>query len=157
MRQALQGHDATFPNQLEKRVQDPTVQRLFHYLAKIHLLIAPGPCPPVVNLTDEHRNLLSGRGKRIWQFMTANIQANQKGHAKCNFYVVVDNYTIHQARLSSNGYSSTGPSRDHFCRPLVLAATSSNGFLAVCMPSACAIIHANACRTLWRTASSIST
>jgi transposase len=63
MRQALQGHDATFPNQQGKRVQNPTARWVLHDFVGIHLLIAPGQWPIVLNLTDEHRNLLQLLGK----------------------------------------------------------------------------------------------
>jgi transposase len=63
IRQALQGHDVTFPNQQGKRVQNPTARWVFHYFVGIHLLIAPGQWPIVLNLTDEHRNLLRLLGK----------------------------------------------------------------------------------------------
>jgi transposase len=68
IRQALQGHDATFPNQQGKRVQNPTARWVFHYFVGIHLLIAPGQWPIVLNLTDEHRNLLRLLGKPYMGF-----------------------------------------------------------------------------------------
>ena len=68
IRQALQGHDATFPNQSGKRVQNPTARWVFHYFVGIHLLIAPGQWPLVLNLTDEHRNLLQLLGKPYMAF-----------------------------------------------------------------------------------------
>jgi hypothetical protein len=63
IRQALHGHDAAFPDQQGKRVQNPTARWVFHYFVGIHLLIAPGQWPIVLNLTDEHRNLLQLLGK----------------------------------------------------------------------------------------------
>jgi len=63
IRQALQGHDATFPNQTGPRVQHPTARWVFHYVVGIHLLMAPGQWPIVLNLTDEHRHLLLLLGK----------------------------------------------------------------------------------------------
>jgi len=68
IRQALQGHDATFPHQSGKRVQNPTARWVFHYFVGIHLLIAPGQWPIVLNLTDEHRNLLQLLGKPYMAF-----------------------------------------------------------------------------------------
>jgi transposase len=68
IRQALQGHDATFPNQKGQRVQNPTARWVFHYFVGIHLLIAPGQWPIVLNLTDEHRNLLQLLGKPYMAF-----------------------------------------------------------------------------------------
>ena len=68
IRQALQGHDATFPNQSGKRVQRPTARWVLHDFVGIHLLIAPGQWPIVLNLTDEHRNLLQLLGKPYMAF-----------------------------------------------------------------------------------------
>jgi transposase len=68
IRQALQGHDATFPNQQGQRVQNPTARWVFHYFVGIHLLITPGQWPVVLNLTDEHRNLLQLLGKPYMAF-----------------------------------------------------------------------------------------
>jgi transposase len=68
IRQALQGHDATFPNQQGKRVQNPTARWVFHYFVGIHLLNAPGQWPIVLNLTDEHRHLLRLLGKPYMAF-----------------------------------------------------------------------------------------
>jgi transposase len=68
IRQALQEHDATFPNQQGKRVQNPTARWVFHYFVGIHLLITPGQWPIVLNLTDEHRNLLQLLGKPYMAF-----------------------------------------------------------------------------------------
>jgi transposase len=63
IRQARQGHNATFPNHAGKRVQNPTARWVFHYFVGIHLLIVPGQWPIVLNRTDEHRNLLQLLGK----------------------------------------------------------------------------------------------
>lgn len=68
IRQALQGHDATFPHHHGKRGQNPTARWVFHYFVGIHLLIAPGQWPIVFNLTDEHRNLLQLLGKLYMAF-----------------------------------------------------------------------------------------
>jgi transposase len=68
IRQTLQGHEATFPNQQGKRVQNPTARWVFHYFVGIHLLMAPGQWPIVLNLTDEHRKLLQLLGKPYMAF-----------------------------------------------------------------------------------------
>ena len=68
IRQALQGPDATFPHQSGKRGQNPTTRWVFHDFVGIHLLIVPGPWPLVLNLTDEHRNLLQLLGKPYMAF-----------------------------------------------------------------------------------------
>jgi transposase len=68
IRQALQGHDATFPTQSGKRVQNPTARWVFHDVMGIHLLIAPGQWPIVLHLTDEPRTLLHLLGKPYMAF-----------------------------------------------------------------------------------------
>lgn len=63
LRRALQGHEATFPNQQGNRGQNPTARWVLHYGVGMHLRSAPGPWPIVLNLTAEHRNLLRLLGK----------------------------------------------------------------------------------------------
>jgi transposase len=58
IRQALQDHDATFPNQKGKPIQNPTARWVFHSFEGIHLLITPGQWPVVLNLTEDHQRLL---------------------------------------------------------------------------------------------------
>jgi transposase len=67
IRQALKTHEATFPNQKGQRVQNPTARWVFHYFMGIHLLVAPGHWPVVLNLTEEHINLLKLLGKSYMQ------------------------------------------------------------------------------------------
>jgi transposase len=67
IRQALQDHGATFPNQKGQRVQNPTARWVFHYFVGIHLLVAPGHWPVVLNLTEEHITLLKLLGKSYMQ------------------------------------------------------------------------------------------
>jgi transposase len=63
IRQALQTHNATFPNQKGQRVQNPTARWVFHDFVGIHLRCLPGPWPLVLNLTEEHQHLLQLLGK----------------------------------------------------------------------------------------------
>jgi transposase len=64
IRTVLKAHDATFPNQQGKPVQNPTARWVFHYFVGIHVLLIPGQwCPLVVNLTEEHQLLLRLLGK----------------------------------------------------------------------------------------------
>jgi hypothetical protein len=63
IRKALKDHGATFPNQKRQRVQNPTARGVFHYCAGIHLLCQAGEWPLVLNLTEEHANLLRLLGK----------------------------------------------------------------------------------------------
>lgn len=64
IRAALKEHGATFPNQQGKPVQNPTARWVFHYFVGIHVLLIPGQWVPlVVNLTDEHQQLLQLLGK----------------------------------------------------------------------------------------------
>jgi transposase len=67
IRQVLQAHDATFPNQKGQRVQHPTARWVFHYFVGIHLLSVSGQWPLVLNLTEEHCNLLKLLGQPYMQ------------------------------------------------------------------------------------------
>jgi transposase len=67
IRQALKAHEATFPNQKGQRVQNPTARWVFHYFGGIHLLSVSGQWPLVLNLTEEHCNLLKLLGKPYMQ------------------------------------------------------------------------------------------
>ena len=58
IRQALQDHDATFPNQKGQPVQNPTARWVFQYFVGMHVLLIPGAGPLVLNLAEEHRCLL---------------------------------------------------------------------------------------------------
>jgi transposase len=69
IRQVLQDHDATFPNQKGKPVQNPTARWVFHYFVGIHVLRIPGQWDPlVVNLTEQHQSLLQLLGKSYVRF-----------------------------------------------------------------------------------------
>lgn len=69
IRQVLQDHDATVPNQQGKPVQNPTARWVFHYFVGIHVLRIPGPWDPlVVNLTEQHQRLLQLLGKSSVRF-----------------------------------------------------------------------------------------
>jgi transposase len=67
IRQVLQANDATFPNQKGQRVQNPTARWVFHYFVGIHLLSVSGQWPLVLNLTEEHGNLLKLLGQPYMQ------------------------------------------------------------------------------------------
>jgi transposase len=58
IRQALNDHEATFPDQKGKRHQHPTARWVFHYVVGIHLLCQAGQWPIVLNLTEDHQHLL---------------------------------------------------------------------------------------------------
>ena len=68
IRQALNEHGATFPNQKGKRIQTPTARWVFHYFMGIHLLCQVGEWPQVLNLTEEHGNLLKLLGQPYMKF-----------------------------------------------------------------------------------------
>jgi transposase len=69
IRQVLLDHDATFPNQKGKLVQNPTACWVFHYFVGIHVLRIPGQWDPlVVNLTEQHQSLLQLLGKSYVRF-----------------------------------------------------------------------------------------
>ncbi len=63
IRHALKAHDATFPDQKGKPVQNPTARWVFQYFVGIHLLSVSGQWPLGLNLTEEHCNLLKLLGK----------------------------------------------------------------------------------------------
>jgi transposase len=63
IRHVLKTHNATFPDQKGKRVQNPTARWVFHYFVGIHLLSVSGQWPLVLNLTEEQSNLLKLLGK----------------------------------------------------------------------------------------------
>jgi transposase len=67
IRSALKEHGATFPDQKGKRIQNPTARWVFHYFVGIHLLSVSGQWPLVLNLTEEHCNLLKLLGKPYMQ------------------------------------------------------------------------------------------
>jgi transposase len=63
IRTALKDHGATLPDQKGKPTQNPTARWVFHYFVGIHLLSVSGQWPLVLNLTEEHCNLLKLLGK----------------------------------------------------------------------------------------------
>jgi transposase len=68
IRRALKDHEATFPDQKSKPIQNPTARWVFHYFVGIHVLLIPGQWPVVMNLTEEHQNLLRLLGKPYMGF-----------------------------------------------------------------------------------------
>ena len=69
IRTVLKDHDATFPNQQGKLVQNPTARWVFHYFMGIHVLLISGQWSPlVVNLTEEHQSLLRLLGRPYERF-----------------------------------------------------------------------------------------
>ena len=68
IRTVLKKHEATFPDQKGKRIQNPTARWVFHYFVGIHLLYIPGQGLLILNLTDEHQHLLQLLGKRYAWF-----------------------------------------------------------------------------------------
>jgi transposase len=67
IRKGLKDHEATFPDQKGKRIQNPTARWVFHYFVGIHLLLIPGQWPLVLNLTAEQQHLLQRLGDRyVW-------------------------------------------------------------------------------------------
>jgi transposase len=68
IRTALKEHEATFPDQKGKRIQNPTARWVFHYFVGIHVLYLPQQWPIVINLTEEHQHLLQLLGNRYAWF-----------------------------------------------------------------------------------------
>jgi transposase len=67
IRRVLKTQEATFPDQKGKPVQNPTTRWVFQYFAGIHLLSVSGQWPLVLNLTEDHCNLLKLLGKPYMQ------------------------------------------------------------------------------------------
>lgn len=64
IRTALKEHDATFPDQKGKPVQNPTARWVFQYFVGMHVLRISGQWESlVVHLTEEHQSLLRLLGK----------------------------------------------------------------------------------------------
>jgi transposase len=63
IRQTLKAHQATFPNQKGQPVQNPTARWVFQYFVGIHLLRVPGQGAFVLNLNDQHQQLLRLLGR----------------------------------------------------------------------------------------------
>jgi transposase len=68
IRKALKEHEATFPDQKGKRIQNPAARWVFHYFVGIHVLYLPQQWPVVINLTEEHQHLLQLLGNRYAWF-----------------------------------------------------------------------------------------
>jgi|SRR2546430_10372417 hypothetical protein len=68
IRNAPQDHGATFPNQQGTPVQNPTARWVFHDFVGIHVLLIPGQWPLVLNLTEEHQQLLKLLGTPYERF-----------------------------------------------------------------------------------------
>jgi transposase len=68
IRTALKEHEATFPDQKGKRIQNPTARWVFHYFVGIHVLYIPGQGLMILNLTNEHQHLLQLLGNRYAWF-----------------------------------------------------------------------------------------
>jgi transposase len=68
LRKALQDHGATCPNQQGQPVQNPTARWVFPYFVGIHVLLIPGQWPVVLNLTEEHQQLLKLLGTPYERF-----------------------------------------------------------------------------------------
>jgi transposase len=68
IRQGLINFQATFPNQKGQPVQNPTARWVFQYFSGIHVLRIPGEGAFVLNVTDQHRQLLQLLGRSYEAF-----------------------------------------------------------------------------------------
>ena len=68
IRKALKDHGATFPDQKGKPTQNPTARWVSHSFVGIHVLLISQQWPLVINLAEEHRNLLQLLGTRYTWF-----------------------------------------------------------------------------------------
>src|SRR5262249_48715502 len=73
IRQARKAYQATLPAAKGKRVQHPTARWVFHSFVGIHLRSVSGQWPLVLNLTEEHCNLLNLLGKPDMQLYGGQI------------------------------------------------------------------------------------
>jgi hypothetical protein len=64
IRHALRAQQTTFPDQKGQPVQHPTARWVFQYFVGIHLLRLPGEGAFVLNLRDQHQQLLRILGRR---------------------------------------------------------------------------------------------
>ena len=67
IRQALNAHEATFPDQQGKRIRNPTARWVLQYFVGVHVLCQAGQWPIVLNLTAEHQHLLRLLGQPSMQ------------------------------------------------------------------------------------------
>jgi transposase len=65
---ALKDHGETFPKQKGQPIPNPTARWVFHYFVGIHLRLIPGRWLLVLNLTDEHQQLLRLLGTSYEKF-----------------------------------------------------------------------------------------
>jgi transposase len=68
IRMVLKEHEATFPDQKGKRIQNPTARWVFHDFVGIHVRDIPGQGLIMLHLTDEHQHLLQLLGQRYAWF-----------------------------------------------------------------------------------------
>jgi transposase len=68
IRTALKAHEAIFPDQKGKPIQNPTARWVFHYFVGIQVLYVPQQGPIVLNLTEAHQHLLQLLGNRYAWF-----------------------------------------------------------------------------------------
>jgi transposase len=69
IRKALKAHDATWPNQQGKPVQNPTARWVFHAFVGMPVLLISGQWDPLVlHRTEEHQSLLRLLGKSYERF-----------------------------------------------------------------------------------------
>jgi len=68
IRNTLKDHGVPFPNQQGTPVQNPTARWVFHSFVGIHVLLIPGQWPLVLNLTEEHQQLLKLLGTPYERF-----------------------------------------------------------------------------------------
>ena len=68
IRKTLKDQDATFPNQKGQPVQNPTARWVFQYFVGIHLLRIRGAGAYVLNLNDQHQQLLRLLGRSYEAF-----------------------------------------------------------------------------------------
>jgi len=72
IREALRGHNATFPNQKGKEISNPTGRWVFQYFTGIQILLIDGVQEIVLNLNEHHKALLRLLGERYEDLYNAS-------------------------------------------------------------------------------------
>ena len=72
IRKALYEAEETFPNQLGKRVMNPTARWIFQYFTGIHLLIINDEQALVLNMDEEHQRIVRLLGMPYQQIYSSN-------------------------------------------------------------------------------------
>jgi hypothetical protein len=135
IRNALTVHQTTFPNQKGQLGQNPTARWVFQYFVGIHLLHMPGEGAFVLNLNDQHRQLLRRLGRRYEVFysrkdmrlcgMSAEpLTTLQSDGIEPEFGCIIRTFGMRKGWLGDHLHKRR-ICRDRFAAQLALVGTSS--------------------------------